>query len=1070
MGSLNEADVLNMEDKGDIRGLLKALKDKKDVVVRRKAAASLGRVGGIRAVDPLIDALKDDDYAVRAEAQDALVALGDHSREGLIHKLKDKNEEVRQGAVATLAKMGNARLAGIMLETARDKDAPKSARDVMALAGSLFLQEALQEKSSGERQQAAEALGRMGWEPTSAEERSDYMLLMEGQGTLPTEAQVIVEEVLGPAPQVEAEPPRSESPGAFEAIVGSAGEPVVATTPEEQETSTRDVVGEAPHEAPPEISEPTPVAALEESSLQLGEVEASSSPDTKEKVRAEAAPPAAPAEVQIPKEEPQAQGPALEEPAPAITPAAVQEVAETFAGGTEPPTEVEERTPAAAQTVAEEYTQPTTTIDASRLEDDTVATLLADLRSGESDVRERAAEALEEMGWEPADDEELVQYLLAGRGWQQLVSLGESAVDTLGRILGEGDDYLKAGAAWALGGIGGAVAADHLARAISTEAGWARRYIIVALGETRDASKKDVLVKALADEEGLVRRKAAEALAKIGTEAVEPILHVAKDKPSYIRHDAAFALAMMGGPGVEAVVKALKSDDRLIQLIAAEVLEAQGWQPGNESERIDYLIVTWQWDTLSRLGSSAVAALIQMLGDGDEYARCGSAWALGTIGDITAVARLIEATKDEHGWVRRDAAWALGQIKDLASVEPLVTLLRDTDEWVRVEAAQSLMQIGQPARDHLLQMVKEEDPRVQRIATDILREIGEMPAPQPIPETPQTESGTVVQEMPSETPIEEQAPEIVEPSPAASEEAGSLIAAREWDRLVELGMASAAALIEALKDQDGDVREKAAETLAKIGEPAIDALIEALLDEDSNVRRGAAWTLGEIKNKKAVEPLIATLHDEYDSVRQNSAWALGEIKDPQAVEALIDALTDEYVNVRQYAAWSLGELHLPVALEPLLSALQDRDGSVRQYAAAALGELKEEGAVDPLLEALKDRVSDVRGQVAWALAQIKDPRAVDPLLEALDDEDRYVRRDVVEALGAIRDSRAVEPLVQMLKDGDKWVQTLAASSLGSIGDDAAVEPLVEALRSPHGDVAQAAEDALARLVRGKHRG
>ena len=59
----------------------------------------------------------------------------------------------------------------------------------------------------------------------------------------------------------------------------------------------------------------------------------------------------------------------------------------------------------------------------------------------------------------------------------------------------------------------------------------------------------------------------------------------------------------------------------------------------------------------------------------------------------------------------------------------------------------------------------------------------------------------------------------------------------------------------------------AAQSLAWIGEAAVGPLIEALGDEDWEVRRNAAWALGEMKEERAVEALIGALGDDRASVR-----------------------------------------------------------------------------------------------------------------------------------------------------------------------------------------------------------
>jgi len=67
--------------------------------------------------------------------------------------------------------------------------------------------------------------------------------------------------------------------------------------------------------------------------------------------------------------------------------------------------------------------------------------------------------------------------------------------------------------------------------------------------------------------------------------------------------------------------------------------------------------------------------------------------------------------------------------------------------------------------------------------------------------------------------------------------------------------------------------------LGEIKDPAaVPPLIEALRDEDSNVRRQAAETLGEIKDPAAVPPLIEALRDKDSDVRAAATRALGRIK------------------------------------------------------------------------------------------------------------------------------------------------------------------------------------------------
>lgn len=64
-----------MAAKGDVKGLLKALKDNNDDV-RESAAGPLGKIGGQAAVPHLIKALKDENEWVHSGASEALRMIG----------------------------------------------------------------------------------------------------------------------------------------------------------------------------------------------------------------------------------------------------------------------------------------------------------------------------------------------------------------------------------------------------------------------------------------------------------------------------------------------------------------------------------------------------------------------------------------------------------------------------------------------------------------------------------------------------------------------------------------------------------------------------------------------------------------------------------------------------------------------------------------------------------------------------------------------------------------------------------------------------------------------------------
>ena len=83
---------------------------------------------------------------------------------------------------------------------------------------------------------------------------------------------------------------------------------------------------------------------------------------------------------------------------------------------------------------------------------------------------------------------------------------------------------------------------------------------------------------------------------------------------------------------------------------------------------------------------------------------------------------------------------------------------------------------------------------------------------------------------------------------------------------------------------------------------AVDALINALYDENSDVRSIAASALEKIGSKRASDALINALNHEYSDVRRTAADALGNISSESVINAPINALNHEYSDVRSIAA------------------------------------------------------------------------------------------------------------------------------------------------------------------------
>jgi len=76
------------------------------------------------------------------------------------------------------------------------------------------------------------------------------------------------------------------------------------------------------------------------------------------------------------------------------------------------------------------------------------------LKDEDSSVRWEAVGALDELGYEPKNDTEKAYYLIARKNWDELVKMGEPAVEPLIHALKDEDYDVRKGAVEALVKVG----------------------------------------------------------------------------------------------------------------------------------------------------------------------------------------------------------------------------------------------------------------------------------------------------------------------------------------------------------------------------------------------------------------------------------------------------------------------------------------------------------------------------------------------------------------------------------------------------------------------------------------
>jgi hypothetical protein len=102
-------DIIKLEEKGNVKGLVKALNYPKDNSIRAAAAIVLGDIGDNTATPSLQTALNDEDFYVRIAAAQALGQIGDtRAASALIDALNDPDNRMRKAALEAIGELGTA--------------------------------------------------------------------------------------------------------------------------------------------------------------------------------------------------------------------------------------------------------------------------------------------------------------------------------------------------------------------------------------------------------------------------------------------------------------------------------------------------------------------------------------------------------------------------------------------------------------------------------------------------------------------------------------------------------------------------------------------------------------------------------------------------------------------------------------------------------------------------------------------------------------------------------------------------------------------------------------------------
>jgi len=191
----------------------------------------------------------------------------------------------------------------------------------------------------------------------------------------------------------------------------------------------------------------------------------------------------------------------------------------------------------------------------------------------------------------------------------------------------------------------------------------------------------DIQIGLLNDSDWVVRREAIITLGEMGDErCIEPIVRCLPDGDWQVRDAAIEALAMIGSPAVELLLRYARDYDA-----RKPAIKALG--KINDERVLDPLISFMRSDEFKDDATRALAELGK-----------------------PAVGRLLELLKDPEEVTRKQAILALGEIKDASSVDSLIERLQDTDWFTRLSAASALEKIGDPrGREAIKPLLKDPD-------------------------------------------------------------------------------------------------------------------------------------------------------------------------------------------------------------------------------------------------------------------------------------------------------------------------------------------------------------------------
>ncbi len=581
----------------------------------------------------------------------------------------------------------------------------------------------------------------------------------------------------------------------------------------------------------------------------------------------------------------------------------------------------------------------------------------------------------------------------------------------------------------------GQPSSDLLKQLIQSSSQNIRAHIVRKLGEVNDPKVVPSLIELLRNDAPEVRRAAAQALADAGDEDACHALHTAlNDSYKGVMVDSLFALSRIGCSDIfDPIVNALKSEDLPVRLGACKAISESGSTQYTEPLFSVLHDSRMQKEVLKVLGElkdpASLNPIVNLLTSNDSTIRLNALKALLKIDGTLDVTAILECLGDKEPEVRITAVRILGKEGSAEAVNYLLARLdEEPDDSVRVAIIKSLGKNGtsKPLK-RLISLLEDDQLEIRKSAAEALGETGDPRAIDPLCQALKIKDmrnvcALALGKIGGSTAIEDLVKILMDGYFVAADvlqnlgwqpfnnEAGSDFYANKkwWSRCADIGKAALPSLQKFLTttwppvvylrlDYEELIEKKLAiKAVTKIGSEDKVNVLNKVLNSEQNfdiVKRIIVEELHRLRNKEAYQPLFDHLPKCSGVVKDAIVFALREIPDSQwriwgndlNTDGLVKALRNWDETIHRLAGKILVAIGSPVA-ESLVPLIKDKDWWIRERSIDILGD-------------------------------IGDPIATVQLLTSLSGKEigRKEKEKIIEALGKIGDKRAIEPLIGMLK-------------------------------------------------------